>query len=246
MHLLLKAHGVPRGTRLIAGGPRIRRTFATCSKLMRRVGARQRQGERLTCGLSLWPYFGFDEIGWLEFRRIGVRHILRQQPLALLVPIHFCTKRGESRNVIDRHRRSLRSECPLGTFCRPWLIFGKQSLVANGKVCDTRSALGLNRHVLQFVLDHQDELVAGLRQSSPTPETGLGSASQPLPAASRTTSSSPSAGPERRGLDSSGEVQLDIQRRPRHGDVEPDPASECLRGECPNYVGHSGNGGRTL
>src|SRR5215510_16234382 len=48
----------------------------------------------------------WDEIAWRELWGVGVGHVLRQQALALLMPMHLGAQHREDRHIGDRHRGS--------------------------------------------------------------------------------------------------------------------------------------------
>src|SRR4029079_3897715 len=47
--------------------------------------------------------FRFDQVARLEVRGVGVRNVLGERPLALLVPLHLGAQRRQDRKVVDGH-----------------------------------------------------------------------------------------------------------------------------------------------
>src|SRR5262245_2834315 len=105
-HLVLEANcvaGRPRFEIELAIEAEPRRSAAGRIGDMARIRTRERQRACRHPGLV---EIRWDEIAWRELWGVGVGHVLRQQALALLMPMHLGAQHRKDRHIGDRHRSS--------------------------------------------------------------------------------------------------------------------------------------------
>ena len=90
-HLVLEADGVAGGPGLETGLLVLVETVpATTGRGdMGGAGPQQRQRPNRTRNRAAIVKFGFDQVAWLEIRRVGIGDVLGQNALPLLVPLHL-------------------------------------------------------------------------------------------------------------------------------------------------------------